>query len=71
MENVLFNENLKEIQENIEKHKQIFLNNGFGIADARNAINIVYDIRNATPVGLKGDYHPMAALPLVKHPFGW
>ena len=26
MENVLFNENLKEIQENIEKHKQIFLN---------------------------------------------
>ena len=26
MENVLFNENLKEIQENIEKFKQIFLN---------------------------------------------
>ena len=26
MENVLFNENLKEIQENIEKYKQIFLN---------------------------------------------
>ena len=26
MENVLFNENLKETQENIEKYKQIFLN---------------------------------------------
>ena len=26
MENVLFNGNLKEIQENIEKYKQIFLN---------------------------------------------
>ena len=68
-ENFEFSNGFTELH--TESYKQIFLNNGFGIADARNAINIVYDIRNATPVGLKGDYHPMAALPLVKHPFGW
>lgn len=54
-----------------ESYKDILAGKGFGIEDARNAINIVYDIRHATPVGLKGDYHPMAKLPLVEHPFGW
>lgn len=44
---------------------------GFGIEDARNAINTVFDIRNATPIGLKGDYHPLAKLPMSQHPFGW
>jgi len=29
----------------------------------------VYTIRHATPAGLKGDYHPLAKLPLSKHPF--
>ena len=28
-------------------------------------------IRNSTPIGLKGDYHPLAKMPLSKHPFGW
>lgn len=23
------------------------------------------------PIGLKGDYHPLAKMPLIKHPFGW
>ena len=32
---------------------------GFGIDDIRNAIEIAYQIRNSTPVGLKGDYHPL------------
>ena len=51
--------------------KDILAGKGFGIEDARNAINIVYDIRHAEPIGLKGDYHPLAKLPLAKHPFGW
>ncbi|WP_073170059.1 hypothetical protein [Tangfeifania diversioriginum] len=34
----------------------------------RKAIQTVFDIRNATPRGLKGDYHPLAGLPLAKHP---
>ena len=44
---------------------------GFRIAEARNCIEIVSTIRNATPIGLKGDYHPLAKLPLARHPFGW
>jgi UDP-N-acetyl-2-amino-2-deoxyglucuronate dehydrogenase len=31
---------------------------GYGIAEARPSINAVFDIREATPVGLRGDYHP-------------
>jgi UDP-N-acetyl-2-amino-2-deoxyglucuronate dehydrogenase len=52
-------------------YKKILQGEGFGISEARNCISIVHDIRNATPIGLTGDYHPMAKYPLVKHPFGW
>lgn len=41
-----------------ESYKAILEGNGFTVEDARSSINIVYDIRKATPVGLKGDYHP-------------
>lgn len=54
-----------------ESYKKIFAGEGFGIKEARKSIQIVYDIRNATPIGLKGDYHPFAAKPLAPHPFGW
>lgn len=54
-----------------ESYKNILAGNGFGIEDTREAINIVHTIRNATPIGLKGDYHPLAEMPLAKHPFGW
>lgn len=52
-------------------YKEIIAGKGFGLDDARASLNIVYDIRNASPVGLKGDYHPFAKLPLAEHPFGW
>ena len=42
---------------------------GFGLNEVGQAISIVHDIRYAEPLGLKGEYHPFAALPLVKHPF--
>ena len=54
-----------------ESYREILAGRGFGLDDVRTCIQIVYDIRNAVPVGLKGDYHPLAALPLVEHPFGW
>ena len=54
-----------------ESFRQILAGNGFRIEEARNCIGIVHDIRHATPIGLKGDYHPLAKLPLAKHPFGW
>lgn len=54
-----------------ESYREILAGRGFGLDDVRTCIQIVYDIRNAIPVGLKGDYHPLAALPLAEHPFGW
>lgn len=42
---------------------------GFRIGESRQAIQTVYDIRHATPVGLRGDYHPMCTLDLSSHPF--
>ncbi len=50
-------------------YESILSGNGYGLEDARQAIEIVHDIRNATPIGLKGDYHPFAQKELVKHPF--
>ena len=32
---------------------------GYGLKEAKPAIETVYAIRNATPVGLKGDFHPL------------
>ena len=64
-----FSEGFTELH--TESYRDILGGGGFGIEDARMAINTVYDIRNAEPIGLKGDYHPLAKLPLVKHPFGW
>lgn len=52
-------------------YQKILRGEGFRISEARNCIQTVSDIRHATPIGLKGDYHPLARLPLSPHPFGW
>lgn len=52
-------------------YEEILAGRGFRIGEARECIQTVYDIRNASPIGLTGDYHPMAKYPLTKHPFGW
>ena len=52
-----------------ESYRQILNGNGFGLDEVRPCIQIVYDIRNASPIGLKGDYHPLAAIPCENHPF--
>ena len=52
-----------------KSYEHILAGQGFVLEDAKQAINIVYDIRHQQPVGLKGDYHPFAKLPLTKHPF--
>ena len=41
-------------------YEEILLGNGFGLNDAYSSINIVSEIRNLTPIGLTGDYHPFA-----------
>jgi UDP-N-acetyl-2-amino-2-deoxyglucuronate dehydrogenase len=52
-----------------ESYKLILSGNGFGLQEAQNAIEIAHKIRNTTPVGLKGEYHPFANNKLRKHPF--
>ena len=54
-----------------KSYEEILAGRGFRIGEARPCIQIVHDIRNAKPVGLKGDYHPLAKMPLSAHPFGW
>lgn len=54
-----------------KSYQKILAGEGFRISEARNCIQIVSEIRHSNPIGLKGDYHPLAKLPLSKHPFGW
>jgi len=45
-----------------QSYRDILAGDGFGLEEARSSIEIVHDIRHATPVGLTGDYHPLAIL---------
>lgn len=47
----------------------ILKGDGYRIGDTSEAIRIVHDIRHIKPIGLKGDYHPLAKHPLSLHPF--
>ena len=50
-------------------YQEILKGNGYGVEATRQSIEIVHDIRYAEPVGLKGDYHPLAKEKLSGHPF--
>lgn len=54
-----------------KSYQKILSGEGFGVDEVKNCIQVVHDIRYATPIGLKGNYHPLAKYPLTKHPFGW
>lgn len=41
-----------------ESYKKILAGEGFRIDDAKKSIQTVFDIRNAAPLGKKGEYHP-------------
>jgi UDP-N-acetyl-2-amino-2-deoxyglucuronate dehydrogenase len=41
-------------------YEEILKGNGFGVDDAYGSIDIVSQIRNIDPIGLKGEYHPFA-----------
>ena len=40
-------------------YRDILDGGGYGLDAARTAIDIVHDIRNASPIGKKGEYHPL------------
>ena len=50
-------------------YEGIIAGKGFGLEDARQAIEIVHEIRNTKPIGLKGEYHPLAKKRITNHPF--
>ena len=50
-------------------YEGILAGDGYGIEDARKAIEIVHTVRTQTPIGLKGFYHPFAKKELSNHPF--
>lgn len=52
-----------------KSYEQIINNNGFELKEAKTAIRLVHEIRNSKPLGLVGDYHPLAKLELADHPF--
>jgi len=41
-----------------DSYKKILEGTGFDLEDSRPAVEIAFNIRNACPVGLRGDYHP-------------
>ena len=43
-----------------QSYKHILQGDGFGLDTVRPSISIAYEIRNANPVGLRGEYHPLA-----------
>lgn len=51
-----------------DSYQAILSGGGYRIGDAREAIEIVHEIRHSTPIGLSGDYHPLAKHPLAQHP---
>lgn len=50
-------------------YEEVLAGNGFPLEAARKAIETVHQIRAAVPVGLDGNHHPLADLPLARHPF--
>lgn len=63
-----FSEGFTELH--TQSYERILAGKGFPLEEARTAIELVHQIRKQAPVGLRGDYHPMAALPPAPHPFG-
>jgi len=66
-ESLEFSDGFTELHTN--SYRKILEGEGFGLQEAKTAIEIVHSIRTQTAIGLKGDYHPYAAKPLASHPF--
>jgi len=66
-EEIEFSDGFTELH--TDSYRDILSGGGFRIGEARKAIQTVYDIRHAEPIGLKGEYHPFCKTPLSKHPF--
>jgi UDP-N-acetyl-2-amino-2-deoxyglucuronate dehydrogenase len=56
-QDIEFSEGFTELH--TDTYREILAGRGFGIEVARQSVDTVYNIRNAKPVGLQGDFHPI------------
>ncbi|HOW40415.1 MAG TPA: Gfo/Idh/MocA family oxidoreductase [Bacteroidales bacterium] len=56
-EDIEFSDGFTELH--TDTYREILAGRGFGIEEARQSVNTVYNIRNAKPAELKGEYHPL------------
>lgn len=56
-ENLEFSEGFTDLH--TKSYEEILNGNGFKLQDGKPSIETVYTIRNAKPIGLKGDYHEL------------
>jgi len=66
-ESIEFSEGFTDLH--TASYQHILNGQGFGLDMVLPAIEIAHQIREQKPVGLEGEYHPLAALPLARHPF--
>lgn len=66
-EDIEFSEGFADLH--TKSYEAILAGNGFTLPEALPSIELAHAVRKQAPVGLKGDYHPLAALPLERHPF--
>lgn len=66
-EEIEFSDGFKDLH--TISYQDILDGGGFGLEEAKTAIEIVHEIRNSELKPLAGDYHPFCKLPLAKHPF--
>jgi UDP-N-acetyl-2-amino-2-deoxyglucuronate dehydrogenase len=55
-EELEFSEGFTELH--TKSYEKILAGEGFSLEDARTAVEIAFNIRNAIPIGLRGEYHP-------------
>jgi len=56
-EEIEFSEGFTDLH--TQTYKEVLAGRGFGLEDARQSVEIAYNIRNLKPVGVKGEYHPL------------
>jgi len=56
-EEIEFSEGFTDLH--TQTYQEILAGNGYALEESKKSIEVVYTIRNADPVGCKGDYHPL------------
>ena len=66
-EEIEFSDGFKDLH--TASYKHVLEGHGFGLEEARESIEIIHLIRNASITPLNGDYHPFVKLDPAVHPF--